>query len=70
MLSFHAAVLVALVAFAIAIVLGPIAIPILRKLKVGQNVRDDGPKKHLSILDAYYVSYVFLWFYRVFGRLY
>jgi phospho-N-acetylmuramoyl-pentapeptide-transferase len=48
MLNFHEAVLVALVAFAIAILLGPIAIPILRKLKVGQNVRGDGPQSHLS----------------------
>jgi len=47
-LDFYTAVLAALVAFGIAIVLGPIVIPILRKLKVGQNVRDDGPKSHLS----------------------
>jgi len=47
-LDFHTAVLVALVAFGIAIVLGPIVIPILRRLKFGQNVRDDGPKSHLS----------------------
>ena len=47
-LDFYTAVLAALVAFGIAIVLGPIVIPILRRLKVGQNVRDDGPKSHLS----------------------
>ena len=47
-LNFHTAVLAALVAFGIAIALGPIVIPILRRLKVGQNVRDDGPKSHLS----------------------
>ncbi|MDR2167190.1 MAG: phospho-N-acetylmuramoyl-pentapeptide-transferase [Clostridiales bacterium] len=47
-LSFHTAVLTALAAFGIAIVLGPIAIPVLRRLKVGQNVREDGPKTHLS----------------------
>ena len=46
--SFNAAVLTALVAFGVAIVLGPVAIPILRKLKFGQNVRDDGPQTHLS----------------------
>ncbi|MCL2398086.1 MAG: phospho-N-acetylmuramoyl-pentapeptide-transferase, partial [Defluviitaleaceae bacterium] len=47
-ISFNTAVLTALIAFGVAIVLGPIAIPILRKLKFGQNVRDDGPKSHLS----------------------
>jgi len=47
-LNFHTAVLAALVAFGIAIVLGPIVIPLLRRLKVGQNVRDDGPRSHLS----------------------
>ncbi|MCL2235086.1 MAG: phospho-N-acetylmuramoyl-pentapeptide-transferase [Defluviitaleaceae bacterium] len=47
-LDFHTAVLVALIAFAIAVVLGPIVIPILRRLKFGQNVRDDGPTSHLS----------------------
>ncbi|MCL2575499.1 MAG: phospho-N-acetylmuramoyl-pentapeptide-transferase [Defluviitaleaceae bacterium] len=47
-LSFNTAVLVALVAFGIAVVLGPIVIPILRRLKLGQNVRQDGPKSHLE----------------------
>ena len=47
-LSFNTAVLAALVAFGVAIVLSPIVIPILRRLKLGQNVRDDGPKSHLS----------------------
>ena len=37
-----------LVSFLIAIVLGIIIIPILRKLKVGQIERDDGPKSHLK----------------------
>lgn len=37
-----------IVAFFISIVLGPITIPILKKLHIGQNVRDDGPKTHLS----------------------
>ena len=46
--NFNTAIITALVAFGIAIVLGPIAIPILRRLKFGQNVRSDGPKSHLS----------------------
>ena len=37
-----------LVAFMIAIILGIIIIPILKKLKVGQIERDDGPKSHLK----------------------
>ena len=37
-----------LVSFLIAIVLGIIIIPILKKLKVGQIERDDGPKSHLK----------------------
>ena len=46
--NFNTAIITALVAFGIAVVLGPIAIPILRRLKFGQNVRGDGPKSHLS----------------------
>ncbi len=37
-----------LISFAISLVLGFIIIPILKKLKVGQVVRTDGPKEHLS----------------------
>ena len=37
-----------LLAFMIAIILGIIIIPILKKLKVGQIERDDGPKSHLK----------------------
>ena len=37
-----------LLAFAGTVLLGIIIIPILRKLKVGQIVRDDGPKSHLK----------------------
>ncbi len=36
------------VAFGVAALLGPIVIPILHRLKFGQNVRDDGPKTHLK----------------------
>jgi phospho-N-acetylmuramoyl-pentapeptide-transferase len=34
--------------FAVSAVAGPVIIPILRKLKVGQTVRDDGPQTHLK----------------------
>ncbi len=37
-----------LVAFVATTILGIIVVPILRKLKIGQVVRDDGPKSHLS----------------------
>ena len=37
-----------LISFAISAAAGPIVIPILRKLKVGQTVRDDGPQTHLK----------------------
>ncbi|MCL2350561.1 MAG: phospho-N-acetylmuramoyl-pentapeptide-transferase [Defluviitaleaceae bacterium] len=47
-ISFHTAILAALLAFAVAVVLGPVVIPILRRLKFGQNVRHDGPQSHLK----------------------
>jgi phospho-N-acetylmuramoyl-pentapeptide-transferase len=37
-----------LVAFGVAALLGPIVIPVLHRLKFGQQVRDDGPKTHLK----------------------
>ncbi len=37
-----------LASFLISAAAGPVVIPILRKLKVGQTVRDDGPQTHLK----------------------
>ncbi len=37
-----------LLAFALSVVMGPIIIPILRKLKMGQTEREDGVKEHLK----------------------
>lgn len=37
-----------IIAFGATFLLGLIIVPILRKLKVGQVVRDDGPKEHLK----------------------
>ena len=37
-----------LVAFAISVILSPIVIPFLRKLKIGQTERTDGVKSHLK----------------------
>ncbi|WP_300348734.1 phospho-N-acetylmuramoyl-pentapeptide-transferase [Clostridium sp.] len=36
------------ISFIIASILGPIIIPMLHKLKFGQNIREDGPKSHLK----------------------
>ena len=37
-----------LMAFGISVILGPLVIPFLRRLKVGQTVRDEGPESHLK----------------------
>lgn len=37
-----------LVSFAVSALLGPVVIPFLRRLKVGQTVRDEGPQSHLK----------------------
>lgn len=37
-----------MLAFAIAFVISLIVIPILRRKKIGQQERDDGPKSHLK----------------------
>ena len=37
-----------LVAFLIALAAGYVGVPLLKRLKLGQQVRDDGPKTHLS----------------------
>lgn len=47
MMDFGIAVPVIL-SFAISAAAGPMIIPVLRRLKVGQTVRDDGPETHLK----------------------
>ncbi|SHJ56372.1 phospho-N-acetylmuramoyl-pentapeptide-transferase [Tepidibacter formicigenes] len=37
-----------IISFVITLILGPIFIPMLKRLKFGQTVRDEGPKTHLS----------------------
>ncbi|WP_312700102.1 phospho-N-acetylmuramoyl-pentapeptide-transferase [Sedimentibacter sp.] len=39
---------VIIVSFLIAIFLGPVIIPVLKRLKVGQSIREEGPKSHFS----------------------
>lgn len=41
-------ILAVLVSFAISVVLSPVFIPFLKKLKFGQFVRDEGPESHLK----------------------
>lgn len=45
---YNAAIYAALIAFLINLILSPILIPFLSRLKFGQYVRDDGPKSHLK----------------------
>ncbi len=47
MMNFNV-VMPVVIAFAISVVLSPIFIPFLKKLKFGQFVRDDGPQSHLK----------------------
>ena len=44
----HETILAIIIAFAISALLCPIIIPFLHKLKLGQQVRDDGPQSHLK----------------------
>ena len=46
---FNSTILIAfMLGFICSVVLGPIIIPILHKLKFGQNIRKEGPKSHLK----------------------
>lgn len=44
-MSYHVVIPV-LVSFALSLVLGPIVIPFLRKLKMGQTEREEGVQSH------------------------
>lgn len=37
-----------IIAFAVSVISGPLMIPFLRRLKVGQTVREEGPQSHLK----------------------
>ena len=37
-----------LIAFVLSVVMGPLIIPVLRRLKMGQTEREDGVKSHLK----------------------
>lgn len=40
--------IVTIISLAISVALGPIVIPMLTRLKVGQSIREDGPQSHLK----------------------
>lgn len=44
----RALIYTALTTFILGLVLTPMFIPLLTRLKVGQNIREDGPKRHLA----------------------
>ena len=48
MLANYQVIMPVVIAFVISATLGPIMIPILRRIKIGQMVRDDGPESHLK----------------------
>ncbi len=37
-----------IIAFFITLILGPIVIPLLKRFKIGQSIREEGPQSHLS----------------------
>ena len=47
-LNLTSAVIATLISFTVSVIICPIAIPILKRIKFGQYVRDDGPQSHLS----------------------
>lgn len=44
----YGAVWAVIISFATSVIVGPLVIPFLRKMKVGQTVREEGPKAHLK----------------------
>ncbi len=48
MMSYGAVAMPVIIAFVISVILGPVIIPFLRKLKIGQTEREEGPKSHLK----------------------
>ena len=42
----YSILITSLVAFVITTILGPVFIPVLRRIKAGQSIREDGPKEH------------------------
>ena len=47
MFNYHMVLIPAVVALAATLISGPMLIPVLKRLKFGQTIRDEGPKSHL-----------------------
>jgi len=47
-MSIETTITILAVSFIISVILGPIFIPILRRLKFGQSIRTEGPKSHMK----------------------
>lgn len=47
MIDYKDIIRVIIISFLITLLLGPIIIPLLRKLRIGQSIREEGPKTHL-----------------------
>lgn len=47
MIQYKQLIINIMISFFITLILGPLVIPILQKLKVGQSIRDEGPKSHM-----------------------
>ncbi|QEK11950.1 phospho-N-acetylmuramoyl-pentapeptide-transferase [Crassaminicella thermophila] len=47
MIQYKQLITTIVISFFITLILGPIVIPILQRLKVGQSIRDEGPKTHM-----------------------
>ena len=46
---FNSRIIIAFVlSLGVSLLLGPLIIPMLHKLKFGQNIREEGPKNHLK----------------------
>ena len=46
-MSYHVVIPV-LISFALSLLMGPVVIPFLRRLKMGQTEREDGVQSHLK----------------------
>ncbi|WP_053956890.1 phospho-N-acetylmuramoyl-pentapeptide-transferase [Inediibacterium massiliense] len=48
MMQYKQLIITIITSFLITLILGPLVIPILQRLKVGQSIRDEGPKSHMK----------------------
>ena len=48
MMRYSAIAIPVMIAFAISVIMGPVVIPFLRRLKIGQTEREEGPQSHLK----------------------